>query len=104
MNDNKVSITVRINKEDQRLAEEILGKLGFSMNDLVNMTIKELILRRGIPFKVSLPLEEDELCKYFSKQEFDDCSKELNYMETHLDEYLSYDNIESLRKALLSND
>lgn len=42
----------------------------------------------------------------FEKKEDDFLSilKELEYMEKHPDEYPAYDNIEDLKKALLSDD
>ena len=48
------AISVQIDKEDKEKATEILQKLGVSMSGLINMTIKQLIMREGIPFDVSV--------------------------------------------------
>ena len=61
MSSLKTSICVQIDKEDKKRANVILQKHGVSMNDLINMTIKQLIMKEKIPFEVSLPQTEDEL-------------------------------------------
>ena len=97
------AISVQIDKEDKELATEILQKLGVSMSGLINMTIKQLIMRRSIPFEVSIPKEEHDLYEYFTKEELDKAAKELTYIEEHPEEYKSYNNIAELKEAL-SND
>ena len=98
------AISVQIDTKDKEQATEILQKLGVTMSGLINMTIKQLIMRRGIPFEVSVPKEDNELYKFFTKKELDETTKELAYMEKHPDKYKSYDNIEDLKEALLSDD
>ncbi|MBQ8473094.1 MAG: type II toxin-antitoxin system RelB/DinJ family antitoxin [Bacilli bacterium] len=97
-------ISVQIDKEDKERASEILQKLGVSMSGLINMTIKQLIMRGKIPFEVAIPKEEYDLYHYFTKDELEETAKELIYMEKHPEEYKSYDNIEELKEALLSDD
>ena len=97
------AISVQIDKEDKELATEILQKLGVSMSGLINMTIKQLIMRRSIPFEVSIPKEEHDLYEYFTKEELDKTAKELTYIVEHPEEYKSYNNIAELKEAL-SND
>lgn len=46
----------------------------------------------------------DELLRYFTKEELDKAVKELEYMERHLDEYKSYNNLDDLKESLLSDD
>lgn len=96
------AINVQIDKEDKDKASEILQRLGVSMSGLINMTIKQLIMRGGIPFDVSLP--EEDIYKYFTKEELDKTSKELTYIENHPLEYQKYSNREDLKKALLSDE
>ena len=84
-------ISVQIDKEDKEQATEILQKLGVSMSGLINMTIKQLIMRKSIPFDVSISNEETDL-------------KQLLYIKEHPSEYNKYDNTEDLKKALLSDD
>ena len=97
-------ISVQIDKDDKEQAIEILQKLGVSMSGLINMTIKQLIMRGSIPFEVSIPKEEYELYKYFTKEELDNTAKELTYIEKHPEEYKSYKNISDLKEALLKDE
>ena len=98
------AISVQIDKDDKEKATEILQKLGVSMSGLINMTIKQLIMRGIIPFEVALPKEEYELCQYFTKEELDKTAEELAYIGEHLEEYKSYNNISELKEALLRDE
>lgn len=98
------AISVQIDKEDKELATEILQKLGVSMSGLINMTIKQLIMRGSIPFEVSIPKEEYELYQYFTKEELNKTAKEITYIEKHPEEYKSYSDISELKKDLLSDE
>ncbi len=98
------AISVQIDKDDKEQATEILQKLGVSMSGLINMTIKQLIMRGSIPFEVSIPKEEYDLYQYFTKEELDKTAKELSYIEKHPKEYKSYNNISELKEALLSDE
>ena len=84
------AISVQIDKEDKEKATEILQKLGVSMSGLINMTIKQLIMRESIPFEVSIPKDESDLHQYFTKEELDKTARELTYIEKHPKEYKSY--------------
>lgn len=98
------AISVQIDKEDKEQATLILQRLGVSMSGLINMTIKQLIMRGRIPFDVALPQEEYDIYKYFTKEELDETAKELAYMEKHPDKYKSYNNVNELFEALDSDD
>ena len=98
------AISVQIDKEDKEKACKIIQKLGVSMSGLINMTIKQLILRGKIPFEIGIPDNQYELNKYFSDEELNNTSNELCYIAEHPDEYKSYDNINDLKKDLLDND
>lgn len=98
------AISVQIDKQDKEQATEILSRLGVSMSGLINMTIKQLIMRGSIPFEVSIPKEEYELLKYFTKEELEASAKELEYIEKHPEEYKSYKNVQELKEALASDD
>ena len=99
-----VSISVQIDSEDKERATEILQKLGVTMSGLINMTIKQLIMREKIPFEISIPKEENDIYNYFSDEELNNASKEIAYIEEHPEEYKSYSNSDELKKDLLSDD
>ena len=98
------AISVQVNKEDKEQATKILQKLGVSMSGLINMMLKQVILRKSIPFDISLPKEEDNLHKYFSEEELEETAKELAYIKTHLKEYKKNNNWNDLKKELFPND
>lgn len=99
------AISVQIDKEDKDKVTEILQKLGVSMSGLINMTIKQVIMRGSIPFDISLPKkEESELHQYFTEEELQMSARELAYIKEHPEEYKSYNNIKELKKALLNDD
>ena len=98
------AISVQIDKEDKEKATEILQKLGVSMSGLINMTIKQLIMRGSIPFEVSIPKEDYELYKYFSEDNLENAARELQYIEKNFDKYKSYSDTNELKEALLSDD
>ena len=99
-----ISINVQIDKEDKERATQILQKLGVSMSGLINMTIKQLIMREKIPFEVALPKSENELYQYFTNDELESTAKELMYIAEHPEEYKSYESRKDLKEALLSDD
>ena len=94
------AISVQIDSKDKEQVTEILQRLGVTMSGLINMTIKQVIMRRGIPFEVALPKNEDNLLQYFTKEQLEETAKELKYMETHLNEYKSYNNVNELFEDL----
>ena len=47
--------------------------------------------------------EDDELKQYFTDEELESVAKELEYIENHLDEYKSYDNVIELFNDLDSD-
>lgn len=53
---------------------------------------------------LSYSQEDYDLHKYFTEDELVKTAKELKHMETHLEEYPSFDNREDLKRALLSDD
>ncbi len=51
-------ITTRIEPEVKQEAEAILAQLGLTMSQAMTLYIKQLILRRGLPFSVDIPNQE----------------------------------------------
>ena len=101
MSSRTTTISVQIDKKDKEEATKILDKLGVSMSGLLNMTIKQLIMKEGIPFEVAIPKEPDNLSKYFTKEELEKTYKELIYMENHLNDYKTCNNVNDLKNEVL---
>ena len=89
------AISVQVDRKDKELATGILSNLGLNMSTYVNMAIKQLINKDGVPFEVVNPRPSKELLEAL---------QELDYMEKHPDEYKSYSEIDELKKDLLSDD
>jgi DNA-damage-inducible protein J len=51
-------ITTRIEPEIKEEAETILAQLGLTMSQAMSMYIRQLVLRRGLPFTVNIPNQE----------------------------------------------
>lgn len=48
-------IQFRADSSDKKKASEILNALGTNLSAVLNMTLKQIIIQQGIPFKVTLP-------------------------------------------------
>ena len=104
MSNLTTAISVQIDKKYKEQASIILEKLGVSMSGLINMTIKQLIMRKRIPFDIEIPKEDGYLYKFFTKEELIETAKELTDMEKNPDKYSSYNNVEELKDSLLSDN
>ena len=51
------NVNVRVEPDVKKQAEDILEKLGVSTSAFINMTYRQVIMKRGIPFSVELPSE-----------------------------------------------
>ena len=51
-------IQARIEEPLKKEGERILKKLGITTTDLMRMTFRQLVMRKGIPFDVRIPNEE----------------------------------------------
>lgn len=51
------NVNVRVEPDVKEQAEAILEKLGVSVSSFINMTYRQVILRKGIPFAVTVPSE-----------------------------------------------
>ncbi|MBR3230241.1 MAG: type II toxin-antitoxin system RelB/DinJ family antitoxin [Bacilli bacterium] len=54
-------INVHVDPKDKEEATTILKDLGLNMTTLINMTLKQVIKRKAVPFEISAPLFSDEL-------------------------------------------
>ena len=55
------AISVQVDKHDKEIATGILNNLGLNMSTYVNMAIKQLINKDGVPFEVVNPKPSKEL-------------------------------------------
>ena len=63
------AINVQVNKKDKELAVGILSNLGLNMSTYINMAIKQLINKDGVPFEVVNPRPSKELLEALQEGE-----------------------------------
>lgn len=63
------AISVQIDANDKEVANGILKNLGLNMSTFVNMAIKQLINKDGLPFEVSNPKPSRELLEALQEGE-----------------------------------
>lgn len=65
------NVNVRVEPDVKKQAEDILDKLGVSVSAFINMTYRQVIMKRGIPFSVELPSGIETL-DTMTDEEFDE--------------------------------
>ena len=63
------AISVQVDTHDKEVANSILKNLGLNMSTFVNMAIKQLIYRDGLPFEVKNPKPSRELLEALQEGE-----------------------------------
>ena len=51
-------ITVRIEPELKKEAEEVISQVGLTMSQAMTLHLRQIVYRRGIPFELKLPNQE----------------------------------------------
>lgn len=64
------NLYVRVEPDVKENAETILTQLGIPMSNAVGMFLKQVILRRGIPFDVILPASQPLDISMLTEEEF----------------------------------
>lgn len=49
------TVFARVQPEVKQEAEEVLGKLGISMSNAIDMFLRQIAIQKGIPFEMKLP-------------------------------------------------
>ncbi len=65
------NIFARVEPEIKAQAEDVLNRLGIPMSNAVGMFLRQVILQRGIPFEMKLPMEEPVAYGSLTKERFD---------------------------------
>ncbi len=63
------AISVQVDSKDKEIASGILKNLGLNMSTYVNMAIKQLINKDGVPFEVVNPRPSKELLEALQEGE-----------------------------------
>lgn len=65
------NVTARVEQDVKDQAEKILNSLGVSVSSFINMAYRQVILRKGIPFSITIP-SEPKTRETLTKAEFDE--------------------------------
>lgn len=89
-------INVHVDQKDKEEATKILKDLGLNMTTLINMTLKQVIKRKAVPFDVSLPSCSDEI---------EDALKESITIEKEYKEgkRKGYNNVNEMLRSILND-
>lgn len=63
------AISVQLDSRDKEIATGILKNLGLNMSTYVNMAIKQLINKDGVPFEITNPKPSKELLEAIQEGE-----------------------------------
>lgn len=65
------NVFTRVEPDIKNQAEAILDQLGISMSSAVEMFLRQVIMQRGIPFEMKLPLNSPIAYGSLTKEQFD---------------------------------
>lgn len=90
------SINVQVDAKDKEQASNILKDLGLNMSTFINMAIKQVIKRNGVPFEVSNPKPSKELLE--ALQEAAIIEKEIKEGKR-----VGYNNVNEMMESILDD-
>ena len=93
MSNITTSINVNVPTDVKEEATKLFNSLGLNMSTAINIFLKKAIFERGIPFDV----------KQQPSREFVEAIEELNYMESHPEEYKKYNDVEKMFEEILND-
>ncbi len=95
-NMNMSAINVQVDSYDKEVASGILKNLGLNMTTYVNMAIKQLIYKDGLPFEVSNPKPSSTLMA--ALKEADEIEQDIKGGTNK-----GYNNVDEMLRAILND-
>lgn len=68
---NTSVIYTRVDNDIKKGSEEIFNELGITMSSAIQMFLRQVIMRRGMPFSLSLPYPEPKSLGSMTRTELD---------------------------------
>lgn len=65
------NVFTRVDPDTKDQAEAILNQLGIPMSNAIGMFLKQVVLQRGIPFDMKLPVPTPPAIGSMTKEQFD---------------------------------
>ncbi len=90
------AISVQVDRQDKELATGILNNLGLNMSTYINMAIKQLINKDGVPFEISNPKPSKELLEALEEGE-------KIIQEVREGKRKGYNNVNEMMRAILND-
>ncbi len=90
------AINVQVDKKDKEIATSILKDLGINMSTFINMAIKQVIKKNGLPFEVTNPKPSKELLD--ALKEGDDIIQEIRDGKR-----TGYNNVNEMLRAIIDD-
>ena len=87
------AINVQVDAKDKEQATNILKDLGINMSTFINMAIKQVIKKDGLPFEVTKPKPSNELLN--ALKEGEDIIQEIRYGKR-----TGYNNVNEMLRAI----
>ena len=85
------SIHIRVDPKVKEEVEKILNVIGMTSTEAINIYLKQIIIKSGIPFEIKAPQFSDEMLEAIAEAE---------EMEKHPDNYKSFDSVEAFMEDL----
>lgn len=65
------NVFARVEPEIKEQAEIVLKQLGIPMSNAVSMFLRQVVIQRGIPFEMKLPVNKPLVMGELTKEQFD---------------------------------
>ena len=85
------SMHIRVKPEIKAEVEEILDNLGMTTTEAINIYLRQIILRSGIPFEIRTPQFSNDMLESIAEAE---------EMEKHPEKMKKYHSVKELMEAL----
>ena len=92
---NTTNLNVRVDMALKQESDTLFKSLGLNMSTAINIFLRQVIKKDGLPFEVNNNNSNDDLL---------DAIEEIRDMINNPQNYPSYTNREDLKKALLKDD
>ena len=87
------TISLRLDRETKRQAEELFQNLGLNMSVALNMFLTQAVYYRGIPFDIRKPNAETL-----------EALREMDEMRRHPENYKTYDTVDEMMREILADE
>lgn len=93
------SIYVRVDPETKELAERVFAEIGIPMSIGIGMFLKQVVIQRGIPFDMKLPVSNPVVIGDLTKEQFD-AEMQLGMDDINAGRVISADDVEAEMRRL----